>query len=161
LATSASDWPFASFWKSCGTVSQVVGRAREVVVRSERRAVPEIAEAVRAAEEERRAALLDLRLHRVRLVLRDPARLQVGVDLVDRRRLGRVLELLRRDPEMPRDSCQEAVAVRRRALRGRNRPASSDDEREGRRGDECSFRVQVLHLAPSFLPGKQLRLNAT
>jgi hypothetical protein len=82
------------------------------------------AEMTRAAEEQRPFALLDPRLQLVGLGLRDPAGFEVGVDLVDRRRLRGVLELLRRDPEMAGDPGQKTVAACRRALGGGDRPSA-------------------------------------
>ena len=108
----------------------------------------EVPEAVRAAEEERNLALLDAGLHRVGLSLSDAPGLEVGVDLVDRRRLGRVLKLLRRDAEMPRNPCEEAVTPSRRALRGGDRAAGSHCERKTGGQGEDAFRVEVLHGIP-------------
>src|SRR5688500_19662347 len=82
-------------------------------------------EPVGPAEEERRAALPDPRLELVCLRLRDAAGLEVGVDLVDRGRLRRVLELLGRDAEGACDPRENGVAVGGRALGGGVRAARS------------------------------------
>src|SRR5262249_13035207 len=59
-------------------------------------------------EEKRRVARLDPLPQRVRLLLRDLAGGERLGDLVDRGRLGRVLELLGRDAEMLRQRLHEA-----------------------------------------------------
>ena len=82
----------------------------------------EVSEAVRAAEEERNLALLDAGLHRVGLGFRDATGLKVGIDLVDRGCLRRVLKLRGRDAEVPGNPREEAVAARRRAFEAATAP---------------------------------------
>jgi hypothetical protein len=120
---------------------QVVGSRRQVA--AEGTVVIEVE--ARAAERERRIALADPLLQLLGLLLRDPACLQVGVDLVDRRGPRRVLELLGRDAKVLGDAGEEAVAAVRRPLRCRDRAAGSDHEREGRDRGECAPGGDVSH----------------
>src|SRR6476619_5703667 len=103
------------------------------------------AEAGPRASHEREGAGVDPGLELVRLSLGDPARLQVGVDLVDRRRLRCVFELLLRDAEVARDTAQEAAPRGRGALRGRVCAADTNDESENRRRREYALGAEGLH----------------
>src|ERR687897_2314062 len=79
-------------------------------------------------EEGRGVARLDPLPHPLGLLFGDLAFGESGIDLIDRGRLGRVLELLRGDAQVLGDRVEERLRRRRvRLRRGNRRPAASDN----------------------------------
>ena len=103
--------------------------------------------AARPAKAERHATLLDPGLQLLGLRLRDSAGFELGVDLVDRSSLRRVLELLGRDAQVACDPGEKAL-VARRAVRG-DRASRPDDKRKRGSRDQGAFGVDLPHRVPS------------